>query len=517
MKATGIALAPRNTLRLLKTMKLPRTPLILAILVNAFFVNVQAGDLGIFSSEADVGNCAKPGSATFNPATGEFRIAGGGANMWLTNDAFHFVWKEMSGDFRLTADVRILTAGGNKHRKACLLVRQSLAPESAYADVCVHGDGLAALQWRETAGNRTFTIHSSISAPSRLRLERRGDYFSMWLAEAGGELKPAGGYLPVSLTGTVYVGLGVCAHDNNAIVSAAFSNVTLEPITAASDTPPVLESSLETVAVASTDRNIIYRTRDRIEAPNWSRDGNYFLFNSQGRICKLPVSGGQPERLDTGAAVKCNNDHGLSPDGTLLAVSDQSVGGKSRIYVLPAEGGPARQVTPLAPSYWHGWSPDGKTLAYCAERNGNFDIYTIPASGGEETRLTTAPGLDDGPEYSPDGKYIYFNSERSGTMQIWRMKPDGSDQEPVTADGYNNWFAHPSPDGKWIVFLSFQKDVKAGAHPPNKDVLLRLMPAGGGEIRVLARLFGGQGTINVPSWSPDSKKVAFVSYQQVYP
>jgi TolB protein len=150
-------------------------------------------------------------------------------------------------------------------------------------------------------------------------------------------------------------------------------------------------------------------------------------------------------------------------------------------------------------------------LAYCAERNGNFDIYTIPVEGGEEKRLTTANGLDDGPDYSPDGKYIYFNSERTGTMQIWRMKTDGSEQQQITSDEYNNWFAHPSPDGKWLVILSYEKDVKG--HPANKDVMLRLMPVGGGEIQVLAKLFGGQGTINVPSWSPDSKNLAFVSYR----
>ncbi|HEX9934782.1 MAG TPA: transporter, partial [bacterium] len=156
-----------------------------------------------------------------------------------------------------------------------------------------------------------------------------------------------------------------------------------------------------------------------------------------------------------------------------------------------------------------------KTLAYCAERNGEFDIYTIPADGGEEVRLTTAPGLDDGPDYSPDGRFIYFNSERSGSMQIWRMKPDGSSQELVTSDGYNNWFPHPSPDGKWICFLSYEKGVQG--HPANKDVLLRLMPVDGGEIEVLAKLFGGQGTINVPSWSPDGSSLAFVSYRLAAP
>jgi Tol biopolymer transport system component len=193
------------------------------------------------------------------------------------------------------------------------------------------------------------------------------------------------------------------------------------------------------------------------------------------------------------------------------------------IYLVPGAGGMPKLLTSTGPSYWHGWSPDGKTIVYCAERNGNFDVYSIPVLGGEEKRLTTAPGLDDGPDYTPDGKYIYFNSARNGRMQIWRMRPDGAEQEPVVADEYNNWFPHPSPDGKWIVFLSYEKDVEG--HPANKDVQLRLLPLSGGRkspepggpIQVLAKLFGGQGTINVPSWSPDSRRVAFVSYLLVAP
>jgi hypothetical protein len=491
-----------------------RRLLVLAVTACATLAAAQTAKLGIFSQEADIGNVARPGSVSFDPATGEYRISGGGGNMWFTNDAFHFAWKEMSGDFRLTADIQWLGTGGNSHRKACLLVRQSLNGDSPYADVAVHGSGLTSLQYRDLPGADTHEIQSDISAPTRVRLEKRGNYMSMWTAPAGRELKPAGGYMTVPITGTFFVGLGVCAHDNSTIESAVFSHVTLEPVLNVTNTPATLECSLETVAIASTDRTIIYRTRDHIEAPNWSRDGKFFLFNSQGRIYRLPAAGGTPEPLSTGFAVNCNNDHGISPDGKLLAVSDGTLQNKSRIYVVPIEGGIARQITPLGPSYWHGWSPDGRTLAFCGQRNGNFDIYTIAATGGQETRLTTAPGLDDGPDYSPDGKFIYFNSERSGTMQIWRMKTDGSGQQPVTADGYNNWFAHPSPDDKWIVFLSFEKDVVG--HPPNKDVLLRLMPVGGGEIRVLARLFGGQGTMNVPSWSPDSKNVAFVSYQRVY-
>ncbi len=226
----------------------------------------------------------------------------------------------------------------------------------------------------------------------------------------------------------------------------------------------------------------------------------------------MPATGGVAQVINTGFATRCNNDHGLSPDGKMLAISDQSQERRSIIYTLPAAGGTPQRMTKLGPSYWHGWSPDGKSLAYCAERDGEFDIYTISAAGGEETRLTTAKGLDDGPDYSADGQFIYFNSERSGTMQVWRMRPDGSQQEQVTSDEFNNWFPHPSTDGKWLVFLSYEKDVKG--HPENKDVTLRLKPLSGGKIEVLAKLFGGQGTINVPSWSPDSRKLAFVSYQQ---
>ena len=166
----------------------------------------------------------------------------------------------------------------------------------------------------------------------------------------------------------------------------------------------------------------------------------------------------------------------------------------------------AQRITKLGPSYWHGWSPDGKTLAFCGERNGEFDIYTVPVAGGEEKRLTTAKGLDDGPEYSPDGQWIYFNSERTGLMH-----PDGSSQEQVTNDDYNNWFAHISPDGKLMAYITFEKDVKG--HPANKNVMIRMMTLADGKVRVLAKLFGGQGTMNVPSWSPDSKRFAFVSYE----
>jgi Tol biopolymer transport system component len=285
----------------------------------------------------------------------------------------------------------------------------------------------------------------------------------------------------------------------------------LSVISGLSQPPADVESTLETIDVATGTRQVVYRAAEHFEAPNWTRDGKFLVINRAGRLFRVPVTGGAPEAIDTGTARRLNNDHGFSPDGRLLAIS-HSPERQSLIYVLPAAGGEPRLVTPLGPSYWHGWSPDGKTLAYCAQRNGEFDIYTIPVEGGAEKRLTTASGLDDGPDYSPDGRFIYFNAERSGVMRIWRMAPDGTGQEQVTFDeAYADWFPHPSPDGRWIVFLSYDKGVKG--HPPNHDVVLRLMPAVGGAPKVLAKLFGGQGTINVPSWSPDSSRFAFVSYR----
>jgi Tol biopolymer transport system component len=274
-------------------------------------------------------------------------------------------------------------------------------------------------------------------------------------------------------------------------------------------------SILETMDVDSGKRTVLREFDDTIEAPNWTGDGKYLIYNRNGLIYRYELATGSITEIYTGCCTGCNNDHVLSPDGKSIAVSNCTYeDGQSRIYTLPLTGGEPALITPIAPSYLHGWSPDGKTFAYCAERNGQFDIYTIPVRGGREKQLTDMPSLDDGPEYSPDGKYIWFNSTRSGLMQIWRMEADGSNQVQMTFDESNNWFGHVSPDGERVVFISYRKgDVEPDKHPPNKHVQIRLMSAKGGDFRVIAELFGGQGTINVNSWSPDSKTIAFVSYR----
>lgn len=275
-------------------------------------------------------------------------------------------------------------------------------------------------------------------------------------------------------------------------------------------------SILETMDVFTGERKILKEFDFVIEAPNWTKDGRFLVYNSQGRIFTYELATGEIAELNTGFAIDCNNDHVLSADNTGLAVSHFTYeDATSRIYILPFAGGTARLVTEKGPSYLHGWSPDGKTLAYCAERSGQYDIYTIPAEGGEETQLTNLPGLDDGPEYSPDGKHIWFNSVRTGLMQVWRMDADGSNPVHVVNEEANGWFPHVSPDGQWVVYIAYKKgDVAPGDHPANKNVELKLIPAADGSApRTIASFFGGQGTINVNSWAPDNRTIAFVSYR----
>lgn len=469
--------------------------------------------VGIFEGHDDVGVVRHAGAVTFNPATGAYEIKGSGENMWAAADAFQFAWKKASGDLALAADVSFLGQGTDPHRKACLMIRQDLSPDSAYVDIAVHGDGLTSLQFRDVKGGATHEVQANVAAPSTLRLVKRGPVVRMELGAEGERPVFSGAAHRVEFQEPFYVGLGVCAHNADVVETAVFRKVSIDALGPASKKAE-LYSTLETQSVDSTDRRVVFATRGRIEAPNWLSDGKTLIYNSGGRIYRVAATGGAPEAIDTGFANRCNNDHGITPDGRTLLISDQSQGDRrSRIYTLPVEGGTPTLVTPKAPSYWHGIAPDGKTLAYCAERAGNYDIYTIAIEGGEETRLTMADGLDDGPDYAPDGRTIYFNSVRGGSMQVWRMDPDGKNQEQVTRDSYNNWFPHPAPDGQSLVFLSYGEDVEG--HPEDKDVMIRRMRLDSGKVDVLARLLGGQGTMNVPNWSPDSRRIAFVSYHYV--
>jgi len=274
-----------------------------------------------------------------------------------------------------------------------------------------------------------------------------------------------------------------------------------------------LGSRLEILDVATGDATVVHEYAGSFQAPNWTPDGGALIYAQEGRLYRFDLATRTPHVIDTGFATRNNNDHVLSPDGHTLGISHHSDDddGASIIYTLPADGGTPRRVTRHGPSYLHGFSPDGRRLVYAGQRDGVFDVYAIPVEGGDEVRLTHGSGVDDGPEYTPDGRWIYFNSSRTGRMQLWRMRPDGSAQEQVTHDAYNDWFPHVSPDGRWLAYVAFPPDIPADDHPFYRHVTIRLLPTAGGASTVAAYVYGGQGTMNVSSWSPDGRRLAFVS------
>jgi Tol biopolymer transport system component len=472
-------------------------------------------DPAYFESHGDVGAVKTAGDVTYDEATQSFTLSGSGANMWLIEDSFHFAWRKMRGNFILSADAAFLGAGVDPHRKMGWMIRTDLDKDSSYVDLALHGDGLTSLQFRRSKGADTGQIVSDVVAPAVLQLEHRHGKYIMSVARRGDTFSRAE-FSDIELPDEVYVGLFICAHNADVVESGRFTNVRVT-VPAPDDFQPYRDyygSRLEIMDVATGHRVVVHTETDSLQAPNWTPDGRALIYNRNGRLYRFDLETSVVAEIDTGFATSNNNDHVISVDGTQLAISHHSAehDGASIVYTLPVGGGVPKLVTRNGPSYFHGWSPDGQWLTYTGGRDGAWDIYMIRSDGSaDEIRLTTHEALDDGSEFSPDGHYIYFNSSRSGRMQVWRMRTDGSEQEQVTDDAYNNWFPHLSPDGRQMVYLAYLPDVSADDHPWYKQVYLMIMPVAGGEARVIANLYGGQGTINVPSWSPDSRQIAFVS------
>jgi Tol biopolymer transport system component len=482
--------------------------------------------IGQFQDSGDVGAPALAGATAYNPISQTYALSAGGVNMWANRDEFQFAWRKISGDFILQARIAFIGAGVDPHRKAGLIIRSTMDADSPYADAIIHGDGLTSLQFRKTKGALTEQIESPAKGSDVVQIERKGSTYIMSVATFGQPFTVSQ-IADLALGDDVFVGLALCSHNPAVVERAVFSNVRIiRP--AADDFRPYRDyigSVLEVLDVATGHRQTLWTSQQPFEAPNWTRDGALIVNSSgtdaawRGRLHRFDLGTRQSAIIDTGERIRNNNDHVLSPDGRTIAISDQSLQGVgSTIFTVPITGGVPKRITTLAPSYMHTWSPDAKWLVYTGGRTPapgqpqNLDIYRIASDGtGQEMRLTTATGVDDGPEYTPDGKYIYFNSARTGLMQIWRMAADGSNQEQVTNDDLNNWFPHLSPDGQSIMMISFPKGIDPADHPYYKRVYLRVMPIAGGTPKVVGYVYGGQGTINVPSWSPDGRMVAFVS------
>lgn len=499
----------------------------------------QNNPVGIFENYADVGKPKKTGSAQYDLATQTYTITGGGYNIWFNRDEFQYLYKRLNGDFILTADFAFGRVGGNPHKKIGWMIRESLDEQAAGIIACAHGDGLSVLQWRPLRGAFMRDPQDEIFFPKKkfqtIQMERSGKKVTMSIANPGEPLQIVGSHDMLDMRDSVYVGLYISSHDAEVVEEAKMWNVRIDkpvmnsynanPQLATPATQDVFGCRLEIMNVFDGKRKVIRESTGKFEAPNWMPDGKKLLYNEGGSLFTIPVEGGTPQKINTGTADRNNNDHGISFDGKLIAISHHRTGlpgGGSTVYTLPITGGEPKMVSPNTPSYWHGWNPNNKEVVLVGQRYGStiYNIYKVPINGGAEIALTNNQQGEhvDGPEYSPDGKFIYYNGNTTGTMQIWRMKPDGSGKEQLTFDEYHNWFPHISPDGKWMVFISFPPDIEPSAHPSYKKVMLRMMPlTSPGGAKAIAYLYGGQGTINAPSWSPDSKQIAFVSNSERFP
>ncbi|MAE84848.1 MAG: biopolymer transporter TolR [Flammeovirgaceae bacterium] len=469
---------------------------------------------GVFTTTLDIGQPKTSGNTLYNSKSQTYTLQGSGKNMWDSRDEFHYAFKKLSGDFILRARVQFIGEGVDPHRKIGWSVRPTLNGNDRHVSAEVHGDGLTSLQFRKTIDGITEQLVSTDSFPDIVQLERKGNQFIMSTAQFGDEFTSV--ILDeLELPETLFVGLFICSHNESVVEKAQFTNVRI--IRPAPETlvqyRDYLGSNLEVMDIQTGLRTILMQDQGSIQAPNWTVDGQTLIYNKEGLLYNFDLTAQQSSILPTDFANRNNNDHVLTFDGQTLGISHHSSDddGVSIVYYLPVKGGIPVRVTPEGPSYFHGWSPDGNTLIYTGGRNNIYNIYSIAKSGGKETRLTNENTLDDGPEYHPSGKHIYFNSNRTGTMQLWRMDANGKNQTQLTFDKLNDWFPHISPDGKSIVFISFPADIPSGEHPFYKHVYIRQMPIEGGPIKIVAYVYGGQGTMNVPSWSPDGSKISFIS------
>ncbi len=487
------------------------------VFVFSLFLNMTtAQKIGVFDNSQDIGNVKHQGSSVYNPDDQSYTITGSGTNMWGPQDEFQYLWKSIQGDFILRAHIEFVGEGVDPHRKIGWVVRNNFHPDSPHVNASIHGDGLTSLQFRRTKGGETEQMESTDTAPDVVQLERIGNKYIMSTAKFG---KPFTSVeVEMDLKNEVFVGLGVCSHNPDVIEKAIFKNVRIiKPVNP--DFQPYKDyigSNLEIMNVETGERKILMSSAHSIQAPNWTPDGETLIYNSNGLLYNYDLETGKISMLNTGFANDNNNDHVLSVDGTKIAISHHNADDerKSSIYYLPINGSDSPvKVTKdgVGHSYLHSWSKDEKKMIFTANRKDKYDIYEVDVATGKEKQLTDTPTLDDGSEYSPDNKYIYFNSNRTGTMQLWRMKANGKEQTQLTFDEYNDWFAHISPDEKTIVFISFPPDIDSSTHPFYQHCLLRKMPVQGGEPTIIGYIYGGQGSINVPSWSPDSQYIAFVS------
>lgn len=474
--------------------------------------------LGVFENQITIGNPRIEGTVSYNKELQTYTFTGENIHHLTKTTPLQYLYKSIQGDFILRAHVRFVEIGSSSPIKIGWMVRNSLSDHSPHVNGCIQCDGSTSLQYSDedvgTMEELTFTNH----APDVIQLERKQGIYFMSTAKFGITFTTIK-IKEIHLKNEVFVGLYVYSKNSQLNGKIVFNNVRIIKPAAEDFTPyqDYIGSHMEIMDIETGDRNILFSSAHSLQAPNWVNRGKQLVYNSNGFLYRYSFETKYINQINTGFAKLNNNDHVFSFDEKMLGISHHNPDddGNSSIYIMNPEGDSLpRKITKdgVGASYLHGISPDNKKLIYTAYRNEKYDIFGIDIETREEFQLTDTKYLDDGSEFSPDGNYIYFNSNRTGNMQIWRMKSDGSNAEQLTFDtNYKDWFPHISPNGKWIVFLSFPPTIGFGDHPFYKQCTIRLMSAKGGEPKIIAYIYGGQGSINVPSWNENSKQIAFVT------
>jgi len=487
--------------------------------------------LGIFQGSADVGrpSVIGPGAARYDWRTRSYELTGGGANMWGTGDHFRYLWLKVSGDVALEASVRFTdsqpdSGEAQPHRKACLVVRQSLDSSAAYADAALHADGLTSLQWRDAPGAVTHEVQSATSAPTRLRIEKRGDYVSMYVAQGAEPLRPSGGATRLALSGPFYLGLGVTAHDSTRWETATFTDVRVARLAPAT-TDDAVVSTIETISLRSKDRRVaaVETASSPVVGAWWYPDSTRMLYFRDGdeqlsRVqADLPGRPASPNRIATPQRVRSTitscRECQTADTGRRWSVRDDDSHTNPTLALSWTESASAAFVTGNADpelGMIARWSPDGSALVFASLKD--HQIYLVRARSREPSKLTTR-GRNADPVFSPDGRYVYFSSDRSGRWQLWRVNLDGSTPEQLTRDDAESSRPYVSPDGRSIAFLSF--DGATTNRGALRDARLRLLTLADGKVEELAKLLAGDSSLAAYPWSPDGQYLAFVSYQRV--
>lgn len=480
---------------------------------------INTHSIGSFNHSIDIGEPNLAGSTHYHSADQTYTIRGAGEGVVSgADDTFHYLWNTIQGDFILRAELHHEQPPSGGAYQFGWSVRNTITPDSEMVTLSVTSGGETVVSKRSARGSEAEMAASENLLPDVIQLERVNGEFKVGIATHGEPLVTMD--VPdTNLKNQVFAGLFVSSGDPNILSEVTFRNVRIvKPFPENEQRyQRYLGSRMEILDLHTGMRKVLFESEHSDQAPNWTVDGRELIYNSNGYLYRYNMEENRISYLNTGFATNNNNDHVITFDGTQIAISHHvpEDNNQSTIFILPIEGSDhPRQVTASGRghAYLHGVSPDNQTVIFTGWRNEKYDIYAADVNTMEERQLTDTPFLDDGSEYSPDGEFIYFNSNRTGAMQIWRMRADGSEQVQLTFDeNFNDWFPHISPDGEWILFLSYGTDVASGDHPFYKHVTLRLMPVTGGEPVVVAYLYGGQGTINVPSWSPDSRYVGFVS------